>query len=218
MAAYDGGIAYLDHQLGILFDALRRAGVYEHALIIVTSDHGEAFGDKSLMDHGTSVYQDQVHVPLLIKFPEQREPAEQNSLVSGVDLYPTVMEAVSAPIGRYLGGLPLQRASGRLARTVFAEFYPEWDMWSIFPRFHRIQRAMFRDSWKFILSSDGEWELYNLSTDPGEIRNVIGEQRQVAAQMEAVLSAWQKNLAPVNGPSGTDKDTLDRLKSLGYVQ
>src|SRR5258706_736818 len=131
MAAYDGGIAYLDHQLGILFDALRRAGIYEHALIIITSDHGEAFGDKSLLDHGTSVYQDQVHVPLLIKFPELRAPAEQNALVSGVDLYPTVMETVGVPVGRYLAGIPLQRASGPLARAVFAELYP----WTGFPRF-----------------------------------------------------------------------------------
>ena len=162
-----------------------------------------------------SVYQDQVHVPLLIKFPEQREPAEQNALVSGVDLYPTVMEAVGAPVGRYLAGVPLQR---RRAGAVFTESYPALLPWTMFPRFHRIQRAMFRDSWKFILSSDGERELYNLSTDAGENRNVMGEQPEVAAQMEAVLSAWQKNLAPVNGPPGIDKDTLDRLKSLGYVQ
>jgi len=218
IAAYDGGIAYLDHQLGDVFDTLRRAGVYDHALIIVTSDHGEAFGEKSLMDHGTSVYQDQVHVPLLIKFPGQREPAEVSALASGVDLYPTVMEAVGAPVGRYLAGVPLRRASGRLERVVFAEFYPEWDTWTNFPRFHRIQRAMFRDSWKLILSGDGDRELYDLSTDSGENRNLISEQPHVAAEMEAVLSAWQKNLAPVSGPSGIDKDTLDRLKSLGYVQ
>jgi hypothetical protein len=77
---------------------------------------------------------------------------------------------------------------------------------------------MLRDSWKLILSTDGERELYDLSTDAGENRNVMSEQPVVAAQMEAVLSAWQKNLAPVNGPSGIDKGTLDRLKSLGYVQ
>jgi arylsulfatase A-like enzyme len=217
IAAYDGGIAYLDQQLGILLDALRRAGVYENALIIVTSDHGEAFGEKSVMEHGTSVYQNQVHVPLLIKFPGQREPAEQNALVSGVDLYPTVMEAVGAPVGRYLAGVALQRASGRQSRAVFAELYPEWDMWTTFPRFHRLQRAMFRDSWKFILSSEGDRELYDLSTDAGENRNLMGEQPEVAAQMEGLLSAWQRNLTPVNGPPGIDKDTLDRLKSLGYV-
>jgi arylsulfatase A-like enzyme len=218
VAAYDGGIAFLDQQLGILFDALRRAGVYDHSLIIVTSDHGEAFGERSLMDHGLSVYQDQVRVPLLIKYPGQREPAEVDALASGVDLYPTVMEAAGAPLGRYLAGLPLQRMSGRTTRVVFAESYPEWDTWTNFPRFHRLQRAMFRDSWKFILSSDGERELYNLAADAGENRNVMGEQPQVAAALEALMSAWQKNLAPVNAPRGIDKDTLDRLKSLGYVQ
>jgi arylsulfatase A-like enzyme len=217
MAAYDGGIAYLDQQLGILFDALRRAGLYEHTLIIVTSDHGEAFGEKALLEHGTSVYQDQVHVPLLIKFPGQREPAEQTGLVSGVDLYPTVMEAVGAPVGRYLAGVALQRASTQLTRVIFTESYP-FSAWPVNPRFRRTERAMIRDCWKFILSSDGDRELYNLSIDSGENRNVMSEQREVAAQMEAVLSAWQKNLAPVNGPPGLDKDTLDRLKSLGYVQ
>jgi arylsulfatase A-like enzyme len=216
-AAYDGGIAYLDQQLGILFDALRRAGVYEHTLIIVTSDHGEAFGEKSLLGHGTSVYQDQVHVPLLIKYPGQRKPIEMSALASGVDLYPTAMEAVGAPLGSYLAGRPLQLVSTHLARAIFTESYP-WPQWRDNPRFRRTQRAMLRDSWKLILSTTGGRELYDLSTDAGENRNLMGEQPRVAAQMEAVLSAWQKNLVPVNGPSGIDKDTLDRLKSLGYVQ
>jgi arylsulfatase A-like enzyme len=218
VGGYDGGIAYLDQQLGILFDALRRARVYDRALIIVTSDHGEAFGAKSFLGHGTSVYQDQVRVPLLIKFPKQREPAEETVLVSGVDLYPTVMEAAGAPLERYLAGVPLQRASGGIARAVFAESYPDWSMRTNLKLVHRIQRAMFRDGWKLILFTDGGRELYDLSTDSGENKNVIAEQPRLAAEMEAVLSAWQKNLAPVNGPKGIDKDTLDRLKSLGYVQ
>jgi len=218
VAAYDGGIAFLDQQLGILFDALRRAGVYDHSLIIVTSDHGEAFGERSLMDHGLSVYQDQVRVPLLIKYPGQREPAEVDALASGVDLYPTVMEAAGAPVGRYLAGLPLQRMSGRTTRAVFAESYPELEMWELLPRLRQTKRAIFRDSWKLIQSTTAPQALYDLSTDSGENRNVMGEQPQVAAAMEALMSAWQKNLAPVNAPRGIDKDTLDRLKSLGYVQ
>jgi len=216
-AAYDGGIAYLDQQLGILFDALRSAGLYERTLIIVTSDHGEAFGEKSLLGHGTSVYQDQVRVPLLIKYPGQRKPIEMSTLASGVDLYPTVMEAVGVPRESYLAGRPLQLVSTHVARAIFTESYP-WPQWPDNPRFRRTQRAMLRDSWKLILSTTGGRELYDLSTDASENRNLMGEQPQVAAQMEAVLSAWQKNLVPVNGPSGIDKDTLDRLKSLGYVQ
>ena len=77
---------------------------------------------------------------------------------------------------------------------------------------------MLHDSWKLILSTDGGRELYDLSADSGENRNVIAAQPRVAAEMEAVLSAWQKNLAPVSAPSGLDQDTLNRLKSLGYVQ
>ncbi len=216
VGAYDGGIAYMDDRLGILFDALRRAGVYDRALIIVTSDHGEAFGEKSLLEHGKSLYQDEVHVPLLIKYPGQREPAEVSAMVSGVDLFPTVTEAVGAQAGPYLAGLPLQRGSGPSARPVFAESYlgPGMDA----PRVRRTQRAIFRDSWKVTLSTEGGPELYNLAADAGENSNVIREQPGVAAQMEAALSAWQGNLAPVGASSGLDKATLERLKSLGYVQ
>ncbi len=215
--AYDSGIGYLDHQLGILFDALRRAGVYDGALIILTSDHGEAFGQKALLEHGTSVYQNQVQVPLLIKYPSQRAPAEVNTLTSGVDIYPTILDAVGAAGRSYLAGMPLQRVSGQLERAVFSECYPEWDMWTNFPRFRRIERAVLRDSWKLILSTDGTRELYNLAADSGEDRNVISEQPQVAGEMEAVLAAWQKNLAPVGAPARLDKTTMDRLRSLGYV-
>ena len=77
---------------------------------------------------------------------------------------------------------------------------------------------MLRDSRKLILSADGQRELYDLSIDSGENRTLVGELPRVAAEMEAVLSAWQKNLAPVGASSGLDKNTLDRLKSLGYVQ
>jgi len=170
------------------------------------------------MDHGLSVYQDQVHVPLLIKFPAQRAPAEVSALASGVDLYPTVMEALGLPVASYLAGFPLQRMSGRAKRYVFAESYPEREMWDLLPGLRQTKRAMFRDSWKLIESSTASRALYDLSADSGENRNVAGEQPQVAAEMGAVLSAWQKNLVPVNGPQRIDKNTLDRLKSLGYLQ
>jgi arylsulfatase A-like enzyme len=66
---YDGGIAYLDACLGDLFKQLMKLGLYDNTMLIVTSDHGPSFGEKMLVGHGTSVYQEQVHIPLIIKYP-----------------------------------------------------------------------------------------------------------------------------------------------------
>lgn len=67
--AYDAAIAYLDHQLGVLFRELEGAGLLEDTLIVITSDHGEQFGEHGLLTHGNSLYLPLLHVPLLISYP-----------------------------------------------------------------------------------------------------------------------------------------------------
>ncbi|HEY3441099.1 MAG TPA: sulfatase [Paludibaculum sp.] len=217
-AGYDASIAYLDYQLGLLFHALQRAGLYDRSLIIVTSDHGEAFGEKLLLEHGSSVYDDQVHVPLVIKYPGQSHPATVSSLASGVDVLPTLAQAAGAPLPRHLAGLPLPSIAATSTRPVFSESYPGADRWQAWERFRRVERAVFRGKWKFILSTNGRRELYDLSTDPGETRNLADSEPRTAAELQALVSAWQKNLAPVNARSGLDSDTVNRLRSLGYIQ
>src|SRR5262249_54906269 len=69
ISQYDGALAYLDSQIGKLMVQLDRMGLYEDSLIILTGDHGEALGDRGLIGHGLSVYQDQVRVPLIVKYP-----------------------------------------------------------------------------------------------------------------------------------------------------
>ena len=66
--AYDGALAYLDQQLGILFNKLEEKGVLDRTIIIITADHGEEFGEHRVFDHGNSLYFPSVHVPLLIFF------------------------------------------------------------------------------------------------------------------------------------------------------
>ena len=66
---YDGAVRYLDSQLGVTYIRLKNLGLFENTMIVITSDHGEAFGEKHLMGHGSSVYQDQVHVPLSSSTP-----------------------------------------------------------------------------------------------------------------------------------------------------
>ena len=68
---YDAGIAYMDDALGRLFDILKERGLLDRTLIVVTSDHGEQWGEHDLRNHGNSLYLPAVHVPLVLRFPER---------------------------------------------------------------------------------------------------------------------------------------------------
>jgi arylsulfatase A-like enzyme len=101
IANYDGGIAYMDSEIGRLMDRLRAMNLYDDALIIVTSDHGEAFGEHDLVGHtATSLFQDGSRIPLLVKLPGQREGKHSAALASQVDLMPTVLEIAKRPLPR----------------------------------------------------------------------------------------------------------------------
>src|SRR5688572_7422573 len=110
--AYDEGIRYVDDRLGKLFDELRRRGAYDDTLIIVTADHGEEFLEHGLLSHGTSLYDEVIRVPLIVKFPcpgPHCAPRVVDSQVELVDVFPTALAVVgvAAPanlVGRNLAG------------------------------------------------------------------------------------------------------------------
>ncbi|NIO20031.1 MAG: sulfatase-like hydrolase/transferase, partial [Candidatus Aenigmarchaeota archaeon] len=98
LSQYDGAITYIDFHIAKLTERLKKLGKYQNSIIIITSDHGEAFGERDLIGHGVSVYQDQIHIPLIIKYPNSREKAIVNKLVSLVDLMPTLLTVLDYEI------------------------------------------------------------------------------------------------------------------------
>jgi len=115
---YDGGICYLDHYLGLLFEKLKALKVYDNTLIIITSDHGEAFGEHNSMEHGLTLYEEVLRVPLIIKYPSaylQRAVVEKR--VSLVDLMPTILSFLGSPIPSGIDG----EALGNSSHPVIAE-------------------------------------------------------------------------------------------------
>lgn len=221
ISQYDGAIAYLDSQLGILFDRLKQLGLYENSLIIVTSDHGEAFGERSLLQHaGVSVYQDEVLVPLLIKYPGKAPKTLVTENVSQVDVFPSVLEALGLPVPRNIAGKSL--AAGPLdgGRPIISESFPNNYMAQFHPRFRRIERALFVGSLKLIRSTAGKRELYNVTEDPHENRNLYGSQE--GRDLEAALQDWLETARPSAEPQAPlpkpSKRVVDRLRTLGYVQ
>ncbi|MBW2399029.1 MAG: sulfatase [Deltaproteobacteria bacterium] len=103
---YDGGIAYVDHEIGALFARLKREGLWDQALIIITSDHGELFLENNLViGHGLGSYNEEVHIPLLIKFPGSKFAGRRvDHVVESVDLLPTILTALGLRVPEYVQG------------------------------------------------------------------------------------------------------------------
>jgi arylsulfatase A-like enzyme len=218
VSQYDGGIAYMDTSLSDLFTKLKDLGLYDNSVIIVTSDHGQSFGEKQLVGHCSSVYQEQVRVPLIIKYPGPPKTEVRNDLVSHVDLLPTILDLLGDKIPPSLPGRSL-RAPTTLPETVLSESFPSDVLVSLHPRFRRVERAAFSGPFKLILASNGKREFYDLSADPHEQHNLYFQNLSVASRLENDLRHWISMLPAEHArPVVLDKNAVDRLRSLGYVQ
>jgi arylsulfatase A-like enzyme len=221
ISQYDGGIAYIDSNIGVLLTRLKELGLYENTLIIMTSDHGEAFGEKNLMEHGISVYQDQVSVPLIVKFPHSSEGGVVEQPVDSVDLMPTVLDVLGYAVPGNIEGVSLLKLGPGINRDVFSESYPNTFLLSWDSRFHRVERAIFSGSYKFISSTKGKKELYDLSHDPNEKKNLYQGYPGVSEKLEKRLDHWVKSPGVESesaSHAGPGEKALDRLKALGYIQ
>jgi arylsulfatase A-like enzyme len=217
VSQYDGAIAYLDSQLQILFRTLRDRGLYDNSLIAITSDHGEALGDRNLLGHPVSVYQDQLHVPLIIKYPHQKSARLEDAPASLVDLMPTVLSILRLESPVRLSGINLLDSESRAGRTLLGESYPHPIYLSLHPRFRRVDRAAIRWPYKWIRGTAGTRELYDLAGDPQETRNLYNSKHPAVETLDAELRRWLSRAHRAE-PLQPDRETLQRLKSLGYTQ
>jgi arylsulfatase A-like enzyme len=220
LSQYDGGIAYVDACFGKLMDCLRSDGRWNDWLVVVTSDHGEAFGERNLMDHGMSVYQDQVFVPLVIKAPAA-SPAAPGSVVDtpvgSVDVFATILTTVGLAVPPETAGRSLLAPVE--PRAVFAEHFPFERLARHDSGYAYAELAIVEDSRKLIRSSRGKRELYDLAEDPGELVNVAGSDSVAAGRLDAELSRWLESTVPAAVDTvSLDDDAAERLRALGYVQ
>jgi arylsulfatase A-like enzyme len=184
-----------DRHLGRLFEAIRRAGLDQDTLIVVTGDHGQAFGypHDSYMQ-GRTVYEEDVHVPLMFWFPRLYQSATRASTVgSQVDLAPTIADLAGVPVAPDWRGRSLFD-TGRVPR---AYFYVAEDHFTLGVR---------ETNWKYIFNlREGVEELYDLDHDPTEQHNLAAAQPERCARLRQRLAAWteanrrQYQLAPGAG-------------------
>ena len=214
---YDGAIAYLDDQVGRLFETLRDAGVYDNTLIIITADHGEAFGESCMLGHGTSLYQHQIHVPLLIKFPHSVHCGRADAVVSSVDILPTILDVVGVPIPAGAEGRSLLR-SPEESRWVTSESYRSRGPGFTSNDARPAELAIFFGSLKRIVGAGGGYELYDVATDPNEAVNLKG-QRPLPRDWDLREAEYmnqarhQRLVLPI-----ADPELLNRFRALGYLR
>ena len=203
---YDGEIATADAVVGDFITALRKNGVYERALIILTSDHGEGLMDHGEDQHGILLYREAIQVPLIVKLPGQaRHGTAVQRVVQLIDLFPTVIDVVGGtPLP--LGGRSLLSDDSR-SETVYSE--------TLYPRIHL--------GWSELRSEvDGQFhyiesprpELFDIRTDPAEKSEVGASQRRISAAMRETLLKVPSGIGDLKR---IDPEEAAALASLGYL-
>jgi arylsulfatase A-like enzyme len=210
---YDGGIAYVDRELGRLFARLEAMGLYDKTLIVFTSDHGEEFLDHHLLLHDEN-YEEVARVPLLIRFPHAAHGGRRlGEMVSTLDLMPTILDAVGvAPNPEARGRSVLPLLAGRHGRD-FA-----WIAGGI-PKLRTPE-------WSVFAAAGGPLELFDLARDPTEQHNVLAAHPELARELVRRMRAEERtelDFAHSLRHSGSDTPVTlagwekARLRALGYL-
>jgi arylsulfatase A-like enzyme len=227
-ARYDAEIAFTDQQLGVLFDALDERGLAENTIVAVTADHGEGLMQHGLLLHGAQIYEEQVRVPLLLRWPGQL-PAGRviEGAVSLIDLAPTLLELAGVPVeardalqGRSLVPVIEGREPVDPSQPIFLfRQHYERGFDSGVPVAGE-QYAVRLGDWKLILGpEEGTRQLFDVARDPRERRNLAAEQPERAAELERRIAEWRAQHARAEtAPEAISPEDLERLRALGYVQ
>lgn len=214
---YDAEIAYVDTIVGELLDQLKAKGLYDSALIMLLSDHGENLGANGHLDHVFSLYNSTVQIPFIMRLPGGRSAGVvRYDPVQLIDVFPTVAAEIGLPtINGRLPGVNIVDGAAARDRAIVAEYdYPNQALSTFASRdqespalapFRRRLRSIQVGSTKFIAGSDGRNELYDLVDDPEERLNEIGARPAVAAELEQRLMDLLAEFAavqPRTDPSG----------------
>ena len=219
---YEGEIRFVDEHVGALAAHLRQLGLWDDALVVLAADHGEEFMEHGGFWHGTTLYEEQIHVPLLVKWPKGRAeapPRVDDHLVRLIDIAPTLVARAGAEVPRSMQGTDLTHAPASEAeRMAYAEEDHEGN----------VLTAVRTPEWKLIEANAGNprglppVELFAIGADPKEKHNLEAEQAERVAELRRHAQA-QRQLAASRAVEGGEqaklsKEECERLRVLGYVQ
>ena len=223
VSLYDGEIASVDQEVGLVIRALRASAMKDHTVVVITSDHGESLGEHDYyFDHGENVFEPSLRIPLIVVNPGSPAGRRSAAWASTLDLLPTVLDAVKV-------SWPPDLAGVSLLGVVEGKAAPRRDR--LFAQNDRNLIATFDQQFKIVASPEGEgarFALYDREKDPGETRDVAKEQaeglraerRELELFVERSDREWARTRPLLEGrPEGPrlTAEACERLRALGYV-
>lgn len=231
---YGEAVARYDGFFGRMIALLEQHRVLASSIVVVVSDHGEEIFEHGAYMHGHALHEEVLQVPLMIKFPKGSGfPPRYENLIGLIDVMPTLLDHLGLPLPAGLDGKSmvkgLQGTSDEQRRYLLAEavaWGPE-------------RKAVITEHYKYIVTyanDDLPWlgpradtydelldtrpgaRLFDLRTDPSESRNILSDQPQVAARMDALLRPLLEARSPARGAVDVDPDRVKALRELGYIQ
>ena len=212
-ALYDGNLRAVDASVAQVLDTLRGRDRWKDTVVLVTSDHGEAFFEHRRMLHSKTVFDEMLRVPFILRLPGGRHPngVDLDRLATLADLTPTLLAAASVQPTATLDGTDLlQPGAVTDARNIVvrtAHHYP--------------LRALRTPRWKLVLTTSGQAQLYDLASDPGEHQNIGFENLPMLVGLGRLLTqrlAVPPSLAGTRSTTEAPVADQEMLEALGYVE
>jgi len=219
---YDAEVADLDASIGSLFTFLDESGLLDDTLIVLAADHGEEFFEHGQFEHGQSLYEEQVHLPLIVWGPGFSRGRRLDASVGNIDIAPTILTYLDMPVGEGLRGIPLQdivSGSADEERIIFGE-----------GNLRRSSHRKFAVEWPYKCVLDfftDEMRLYDLASDPMEMNDISAAHpetaRRLAWEMVKAMLPTQTTFAltmlgdPAGGPTRFS-GTIDVPGGVAYVK
>jgi len=215
-------VRYTDASIGRILSTLKALRLYDDALIVFTSDHGEEFWEHGRLGHGHSVYDELLRVPLIFKLPGSTHRGRRVGAVSTASVAPTILDAsgirydaANVSVPSLLPAIEHEDRASEASPIVSGAQI-------MFDR----HEAIYFDRFKYIVSTvDGKSELYDLSADPLEQHSVAATAPERLEQAQRLLEAHAASAASLRkrlrieaGATKADEDTVRRLRSLGYLK
>ena len=227
---YDNSILRENLVLGKLFEALTRGGYLENTLIILASDHGEAFSERGFEGHARYVYRETTHVPLILGFPFKFEPGVVvESITRNIDIWPTVLDLLGLP--------PMDRADGRSLRPeILAAARGEAPAPMTEPAYAHLDRtwgqreapsaptlSLVEEKYRYVripkAFGERKEQLFDRENDAHELTNIGPQNRETLERMSALADTylesevfWEEGVPSLE----LDEIQLNQLRALGY--
>ncbi len=209
---YQGEVQFMDSEIGRLFEHMRQDGTFDETFVLVIGDHGEGLQAHDEGLHGMLCYEETLRVPLILRYPDGYRAGDRtDEIVSVVDVFPTLAEALGLPSSEGIDGLSLYRHVVPEDRGVYFETYAGYLGFGYSP-----VTGWIDSRGKYLHSPQPQF--YDIASDPKEARNVLEENAEVVQEFkEKIGELASKRALEATTYSGMDKEMRARLEQLGYV-